>query len=266
MKVKFGSWNLNRRVNISKHIALLEEEQCDIVALQGVKWKSLNDLMDAALFNSAWPSTEGVAFDPYGCAIVCKGPSQIRPSDQAASAPFGPRGAIAIIQHPTGRFVAGSFQVPHGTGGHRRDKLTFVQNVANWLRGREHRAIVGLSANTPKVDRPNHADNEWWSDEEASLLGDAADHGLRDVLREYYDVHPEKLRRIPSDGPLATSYIEAKDPAIRRRYDFILASLDCLKSISNVRYLAYRDTDGDGVPDLQPSQDHALVVAELDIE
>lgn len=72
--------------------------------------------------------------------------------------------------------------------------------------------VVGIDANTPKVDHVDEHKVEYWWPEEAELLGPRAPHQLRDVYRTLYG--PTPARMPASHDQRGTS----------RRCDHVLAS------------------------------------------
>jgi hypothetical protein len=151
-----------------------------------------------------------------------------------------------------------SFHTPPGANWGEIKPQT-LRAIAEWLAKQRGHIIFGIDANTPKTDHPVFDQNEWWWEDEPTLLGGSPLHKLRDCLRLYLAERPHLLEEIVSRrpaGPLAISHIRGnRRKMIECRYDFIYISpgLDVLA----VNYL-YEES-------VKAGSDHALVTALLKI-
>ena len=144
---------------------------------------------------------------------------------------------------------------------------TFRQWAA-WLATRKALTIVGLDANSPKIDHPYVDRNVYWDDralgsQDEWLLHDPAraPHCLRDAFRLYLDRNPgafDELCRQRPTGPLAVSHVNRSRVVSERRYDFVYLTPDLVPE--SVHHL----TDVLELPATGPRlSDHAPVVAEV---
>ena len=118
--------------------------------------------------------------------------------------------------------------------------------------------LLGLDANTPKLDHPVEARSEfWWPAHEPLVLGPPSvrEHDLSDALRLWLSANPDEQARIAAerpDGPLAVTHLcGAKE--IPCRYDQVWVSPEW--SVDSVRHLTEES--------FAAGSDHALVSADL---
>lgn len=148
-----------------------------------------------------------------------------------------------------------------GTGGGRGKpylgyaKQIFHRVCAEWLADHDGTTIVGVDANSPRVDHPDPGRWEPFMAGEATLIGPAPRHALEDALRRWLEDRPKERARIEverPDGPLAVTYwtTGARRP---RRYDHLLVSKDL-----EVVTMDHR-------PPRQDGSDHGAIVAEFRI-
>jgi hypothetical protein len=152
-----------------------------------------------------------------------------------------------------------SFHARPGTGGGRGKpyvgwvKQLFHRVCADWLVEHHGAMIVGVDANSPKVDHPDPERWEPFMAGEASLIGPRPRHHLTDALYRWLNEHPQELARIRAerpDGPLAISHVIAQSGQ-PRRYDHLLVTDDV-----DVEAIEYRLPGSDG-------SDHGAIIAEL---
>jgi hypothetical protein len=152
-----------------------------------------------------------------------------------------------------------SFHARPGKGGGRGKpyvgwvKQLFHRVCAGWLAAHSGTTVVGVDANSPKVDHPDP--NRWqpFMAGEATLIGPRPEHHLRDALYRWLDDHPDELEHTRAerpDGPLAVTYIIPKTGQLRR-YDHLLVTDDV-----TVDAIDHRPPHADG-------SDHGAIVAEL---
>jgi endonuclease/exonuclease/phosphatase family metal-dependent hydrolase len=161
-----------------------------------------------------------------------------------------------------------SYHAPPGVSWHEKKPQQAV-GFANWLKTVKGPAILGLDANTPKLDTIDFANTRThWHTGDRKLNGEPGDdllvgsghiHGLEDALRLWLDDHPEELAQIRREhplGPLAVSHRTGKrkgQPGTDRRFDSIWVSNHF--QVRKVEYL-YEQS-------LAAGSDHAAVVADL---
>jgi exonuclease III len=127
-----------------------------------------------------------------------------------------------------------SFHTPPGASWGKIKPQT-LRAIAEWLAKQSGHTIFGIDANAPKTDHPMFDQNQWWWEDEPTLLGHSPLHELRDCLRLYLAERPRIMEEIVSrrpTGPLAISYRRGnRRKMIECRYDFIYISpgLDVLE-------------------------------------
>jgi len=90
-------------------------------------------------------------------------------------------------------------------------KLQTLKAIAEWLAKQLGTTIFGIDANCPKSDHPDRTLNEWWWDDDPTLLGPNPLHALEDVLRAF--LRRARLAEITLQrplGPLAVSHCRGK--------------------------------------------------------
>jgi hypothetical protein len=223
VRFRFASWNVNNRTLTRAHLDRLREARPDIIALQEASAEFHAALVAADRF--AWAASsqtlrpaqagEGRA-RRLGCSLF--GTRRFACVDTALvpGLRFPERTLVATLQAPGHRFRACAFHIPPGASWGRVKPQT-VKSIAEWLATQPAPLVFGIDANTPKVDHPDIARNQWWWADEPLLLGPAPRHGLRDALRDYLDAHPAVRARVVAerpDGPLAVSHVRGN---LRRR-------------------------------------------------
>ena len=262
MNLRFVSWNIHNRQFITPMIDVLRSIRADIIALQEVSISAYDELVDSSLFSwSAFsldirpPGKNEGRGRQLGCAVLGQTPFRLIGSSLLESTPLPERTLIVEVESPAGPLKVCSFHAPPGVSWHEKKPQSFLA-LAHWLTQHQSEVIVGMDANAPKRDHPDHQQNEWWWEEEECLLGDQPLHSLKDALRVWLAAHPleaEQIRQANPYGPLAVSYDRGRGTSIPCRYDFIYSTTDF--AVSQVRYL-YDEA-------LKVGSDHALVVADL---
>jgi hypothetical protein len=175
-----------------------------------------------------------------------------------AELPFQERGLYCRGKVGSTRITICSFHTPPGASWGKLKTRSDVE-LAEWLAGRGGPTLLGIDANSPKVDHPDLGKTEWWYDEEAILLGAEKKHRLRDALRLYLDANPRLLRHIKAqrpNGPLAVSHIRGNQyKRTESRYDYIFVSPEV--KVQEVEYV-YSSA-------IEAGSDHALVFANLSV-
>jgi hypothetical protein len=273
MRFTFGSWNINKRFS-ERHVEFLRDADCDLLAVQECTVKVHAELSRAGLFEwfrsslSLRPQLPGEGSErALGCSIFGRNMFQLGGCDVRPELHLPERSLVAGTLSREGPFTVCSFHVPPATGGRRVDGKKVLRGrikpetqraIAMWLAAQDGPVVVGIDANTPKTDHPDHQLIEWWwKNDEPLLLGHQPVHKLRDAFRVYLRDRPEALERIWRErptGPLAISH--HRGSGIHRvdcRYDFVLVSDDIA-----VKGVEHR---------LDSSlSDHALVIASLDLQ
>jgi endonuclease/exonuclease/phosphatase family metal-dependent hydrolase len=173
--------------------------------------------------------------------------------------PFPDKALVADLACVAGPMRVASVHIPPGSRD-RETKVASLLQVAAWLKANPRRTLMGIDANTPRVDHPDLGQSVWWGKGEEGLLGQGATHGARDTYRDFLGANPQMLdiivRSRPS-GPLATSHRRGHGKGQRDcRYDFVLATPDI-----RVHSVAYHYEAA-----IAAGSDHALVVAELEMD
>jgi hypothetical protein len=192
-----------------------------------------------------------------GCAVFGRAPFQCCSAQLLEELPFPERALIVKVNRGVEMSIC-SFHTPPGVNWGKIKPQT-LRAIAEWLAKQNGHTIFGIDANAPKTDHPVFHQNQWWWEDEPTLLGHSPLHELRDCLRVYLAERPHMFEEIVSRkpaGPLAISYIRGKGRAmIECRYDFIYISPGL--GVLDVNYL-YEES-------VLAGSDHALVTALLKI-
>lgn len=261
--LKFATWNVNNRVFKPSHVEFLRSLQPDLLALQEISAGFHAALMQSGVFGwgvsslALRPAGAGeTAGRKLGCSIFGKAGLQLQASALVPGVALPERTLVVQLRSADAEFSACSFHVPPGVSWKEIKPQTMCA-LADYLAQLPGHVIVGIDANSPKLDHPKHCENVWWWTDEPKLLDHEPQHHLRDALRTYLAEHPDELeaiRRERPDGPLAVSHRRGMGKKRTDcRYDFILCTPDV--RVMEVQYL-YEESRTAG-------SDHALVVAEL---
>lgn len=264
--IRFASWNLGGLRRPLGQIDLISRLGCDIVALQEVTAAHHQAILAAGFFEWAAfsldkrPPQRGEGrHRRLGCAVYGRSPLRLHDFDLLDGVPFPEKGLVVRVATPAGDLTACSFHVPPGVT-HGLLKNDAVRGLAAFLGGQAARTVVGIDANSPKRDRWDIEQNDWWRQDEPALLGPRPLHGLRDAFRLVLDREPAYrrfLERSSPAGPLDVSYIRGHGSgATRCRYDFIYVTPDI-----DVGFAQYRYAES-----LTAGSDHAIVLADLRLE
>jgi hypothetical protein len=234
MQLRFVSWNLNGFAARGQG-AFLAGCDWDVCAVQEATTPEALQALAATVGASSSVSARpflatGERADPrYVSALLARPPWRV--TDAATlGVPSPERVVHAVAACPDATVVVASLALPPASSpawGPER-KVEQALGIADWLASIDDPAVVGIDANTPKIDHPDLARSVWWNDGEQHLLGPERRHRLRDVYREVVAFDPERSRALERDrpnGPLAVSYRRGHgDGAVDCRYDSILAS------------------------------------------
>jgi endonuclease/exonuclease/phosphatase family metal-dependent hydrolase len=259
MRLRFVSWNVDGLHPNKGQPSVLAEAGWDLCALQEVRAPTLTACLEVAgldpscgvLAEPLVPASAQDVKTPFFSALIARPPLRlVEPA--VLDLPSPKRTLVARVTGGQRDVMVASLALPPGVewGGER--KVEQAQAIAGWLRRRELPTVIGIDANTPKWDRLELSDTEWWYPGEAVLLGVERDHDLRDVYREHVRADSERwaqLVRERPDGPVEVSHRRRGTDC---RYDFILASPEL--SVATAGYAFHE------------ASDHAMVVAELDLK
>lgn len=262
-KIRFATWNLNNRKRTDKHALFLRKINPDVIAFQETSRNFHQQLLSEKLFrwghiSTAPPLNTRRSPRALHCSIAGNLPAQILDTYSLMELPFPERSLCvkAAIDNHEIQFC--SFHVPPGASW-KQLKPQSMCTIDQYLRTQTTTTLVGIDANSPKLDHLLWENNTWWWPEEPLLLGHNRQHPLNDALRLYLDQFPHELQRIKAgypNGPLATTYIRGngklKTPC---RYDHIYIS-------PHIRVTAIDHVYEEAVA---AESDHALVIAELEI-
>ncbi len=263
MKLRVISWNVRGMLESTAELTLLEHLSPDIVLLQDVACsaaRTMRGSRPSGTVIDTWSSCEnnreqlhrgGCVIATSPCWQLCR---QDRPPDPVTDGHVVC--GTAVCENTALTLL--SCYAPTNAGLDKTARAAFFTSLAQRLAVNPTRLILGMDANGPRVDDPDLARSIWWTPEESSVLGTGAH--TSDALRLWYAEHPadfERRMRYYPHGPLADSYHRGrKAKYVRSRYDSIRVSPGI--RVLEVRYL-YDDA-------IQAGSDHALVVADLELE
>ena len=267
--LRFLTWNLNGASGdrANRLVDLLAAELADgpaLAALQEVKPATFRALEASGLFDWLVNSLElrpTGEFDrgsrKLGCVVAGRGEVELIEGDVLWRLPLPERSAIARVGFSGLGVDAISYHSLTGSG-FKAGKGVAYRALLETLGTRERPMLLGLDANTPKVDHIDEARSEfWWPAHEPLVLGTASKrrHDLSDAFRLWLSEHPDELAAIEHerpDGPLAVTHRRgAKN--IPCRYDQVWVSPEWL--VESVRHLTEAS--------FAAGSDHALVSADL---
>ena len=267
--IRFLTWNLNGASGdrANRLVDLLAEEAGDgpaLAALQEVKPATFRVLEASTVFDWLVYSLAIRAPGPFdrgnrklGCVIAGRGEVQLLGGDVLWRLPLPERSAIARVRWNGTEVDAISYHSLTGSG-FKAGKGVAYRSLLETLAARERPMLLGLDANTPKVDHPDESCSEfWWPAHEPRVLGPpgARRHDLSDAFRLWLSANPDALARISSkrpDGPLAVTHRRGATN-IPCRYDQVWLSPEW--TVDSVRHLTEAS--------FEAGSDHALVSADL---
>jgi endonuclease/exonuclease/phosphatase family metal-dependent hydrolase len=261
VRLRVVGWNLDGFTGLEDKVELLAGLAWDVCLLQEVteaSWPHLRALADEAVW-SGDHLPELISAPRYRSAVLVRGDWFVHDLGPVPQVPSPERTATAKLERDGDRLVVASLALPPGVAWGDAGKGRQADRIACWLRACPMPVVVGIDANTPKWDRPELADCEWWNDQEPQLFGVDRIHDLRDVYREVLDADPQRRAEVLAehpDGPLAVSHLRGRGgQRTACRYDHVLASPEL--AVRDVRYL-WDEAVAAG-------SDHALIVASLDL-
>ena len=269
--LKFLTWNVNGAAGerARRLIALLADEVSEgpaVAALQEVKPATFAALEAADVFEwtvSSLDIRRPGKFDrgnrDLGCVIAGRGPVRLVEGDVLWRLPLPERSAIATVEWNGIVLDAISYHSLTGSG-FKAGKGVAYRALLETLNVRARPMLLGLDANTPKVDQPDEARSEfWWPAHEPLVLGPPSEreHDLADAYRLWLAEKPDEFDAIVAerpDGPLAITHLRGgKD--IPCRYDQIWVSPEW--RVESVQHLTGES--------FEAGSDHAMVSAKLDL-
>jgi endonuclease/exonuclease/phosphatase family metal-dependent hydrolase len=296
MTLTFGTWNLGTAFGrpvpperLERQLGFLRALAPDVLALQEVvpsNYVALcEDLRGAdRSYRYAVRSTvDGDGPPGIGCAIL----SRYELSDPRAIEGFLPsdRAIVADVRHGEAFWTFASVWIPWGQRDPVRNpqgperKLGNFSALADWAATQRERTVLGIDANSPKVDHPDLDRNVYFSDRIVLDQGEALLHDprrrvhrLRDAYRLFLELSPTErsqaldhfdavARAQRGEGCLATSHVVQKQ---RRRFDFIYVSPDLASTSVEYREEALGYRWRDAPASALSLSDHALVLAALE--
>jgi exonuclease III len=208
MTFTIASWNVNGRKSAVRHCEFIRKTQPHLLALQEVTLSFFQSIMGSPMFE--W-GIHSITLRPslrsegrrrgLGTALLGRAPFFFKDAALLSSVPAPERALITDVDSPEGVIKVCAFHVPPGaTWGGPMKSQTF-RGFAEWLREQSGPVLVGMDANTPKLDHPTHSLNEWWRKDEDLLLGATATHGLSDALRTHLSANGEISKRTIEERP-----------------------------------------------------------------
>jgi hypothetical protein len=268
-ELRFLTWNLNGASGerAGRLVELLADEAGDgpaLAALQEVKPATFRALQTSGVFDWLVHSLEirpPGDFDrgsrKLGCVLAGRGDVELVEGDVLWRLPIPERSAIARVRWNGTEIDAISYHSLTGSG-FKAGKGVAYRALLETLAGQERPLLLGLDANTPKVDHPDEARSEfWWPAHEPLVLGPAGarKHDLSDAYRLWLAANPDALAAIETerpDGPLAVTHRRGTKN-IPCRYDQIWVSPEWTVESADHRTEA----------SFEAGSDHALVSVEV---
>jgi endonuclease/exonuclease/phosphatase family metal-dependent hydrolase len=265
MRLRFVTWNVNGFAERGQ-AEFLAASEWDVCAVQEATTPAalerLATQVGATSYVSARPSLVGAddTRPRYVSALLARSPWSLSGA-RVLDVPSPERALHAVAAAGTQSIVVASMALPPASSRAwgPAAKVAQAEAIATWLAETGVPTIVGIDANTPKVDHPELARSVWWNAGEERLLGVDRIHRLRDVYREVVErdaaLSASTVASRP-DGPLAVSYRRGRGVrAVDCRYDVILVSSDIAVCSGGYEYEVA----------VAAGSDHALVWAELEV-
>lgn len=244
-------------------LALVERFEPDLVLLQEVMQGgcSVLEALDryASVFHSATLrprlADETTSRARY-CAILTSERFEVRRGPEVLANAPAPERTLTVglkldgktdVEAASFHFVAGS----DPKWGRLAKGINF-RVVTDWMAAVPATGIVGIDANSPKLDHPEVSRNVYFGGEiqREYVLHDPlrATHRLRDALRTWLDANPKELseiRRLRPEGPLAVSHINRGNS---RRFDFLFVGTAYEPTSVTYEYEAARQVGANHAP------------------
>lgn len=266
--IRAATWNLARSGGADR-TQLLADQHVELLCAQEVTRRAHDDILASGVFG--WgllsldhrPRFSGGNSEQLGVAIYGHTDLKVRAS-----------GIIAESERPE-KFLHADLTVAgwrqpvsvasfHAAPGPGKPETTL--RVAHWLEFQFGPSMMGLDANSPSVDHPDHEQSVFcwtqapYSHFERALIGppSARRHRLDDALRVRLRHHPDEASPLTDIGPLATTHDRDKTRTghTPSRFDSIWVSPEF--AVGPVTHLWDHDT-GRGLG----GSDHAMVVTDL---
>ncbi|MDX1620324.1 MAG: hypothetical protein R3320_05000 [Nitriliruptorales bacterium] len=263
MQLTIVDWNLNGFSTLQGQGELLAELEWDVCTLQEVTrdtWPELLGVLEPAGADVAIEHLPPLAgkLPKYYSAVLVREPWTFESHGSLRDVPSPERTLVGVMRRHSVQISVASLALPPGVSWGRAGKCRQAERIAAWLRDRALPTLVGIDANTPKWDRPELEDTEWWHDREAVLLGVDRAHDLRDSFRGWLEQDESRMEAVVAErpeGPLALSHRRGRGKRSNPcRYDYVLASPEF-----EVLHVEYRYEEA-----IEAGSDHAFVVARVE--
>ena len=270
--MRIATWNLERQCGPDR-LDLVRECNLDVLCGQEVTSAAYEAMVASGLFGWSVFSLDhrprllrASRSETLGCAVFGRAGIRLRASGILPWLTRPEKLAFAVVDLPGWKqpVTIASYHASPGEG-----KPEATMQVAHWLELLFEPALLGLDANSPKMDHPDPERSEFYWQEppyercEPALIGPPSKrrHGLEDCLRSWLTGNPSALEQITRErpnGPLAVSYDRhpAPDGYTPSRYDSLWASREF-----DVTSVEHRWDDGLRLP--HGGSDHAMVIADL---
>jgi exonuclease III len=174
-----------------------------------------------------------------GAGILVRSPFALSASGALPEAPSKKRTLTGMIDTEHGPLAVASCALPpgHDRGPWREQKVVQSDAIVAWIqkqRSAGTMVLVGIDANTPRVDHPELAETDFWFPGEARLLGSHEDGEDGEFVRttDVADAFRTQLTHqdlaaiaaLRPEGPLAVSHARGSYSKVPCRYDYLLAS------------------------------------------
>ena len=270
--MRVATWNLERRATPDR-LELAQTQDLDLLLAQEVTSAAYEDLRRSGLFDWSAFSLDhrprlarGSRSERLGVAVFGRRPIHLRAS-----------GILPWLMRPE-KFVLADLELPgwrervsvasyHASPGDGKPECSL--QVAHWLELQFGPTILGLDANSPDVDHPDHEQSVFhWQHPpfthcEPALIGPPSKrrHRLEDAHRLWLARHPDEFQRLVSarpNGPLACTYDRMRDDVGFKpsRFDSVWVSSEF--RVDRVDHLW---DDASSRP--MGGSDHAMVVVDL---
>lgn len=273
-----ATWNIDARAQgLEARLARLVELGVDVALLQEVPRRARHQLFAS---DFAWAELAVLHSEPHAGPGARQGPAILgssrawpREAGQVPAEAFVDAGDRAGLTEPEVHNIGWrhktlyvdadldgvnlrvcSFHARPGSGLGPLKQL-FHRVCAQWLASCGGPLVVGVDANSPRIDHPDPRQWQPFLAGEGTLIGPQPAHQCVDALRAWLDADPTRwddVRRDRPDGPLAVSYHTPRthEP---RRYDHLLITPDI-----TVDTITHRPPAADG-------SDHGPVLAHLTV-
>ena len=267
-----ATWNLRctgGKNAVAAEAALLAGTPWDVAMLQEVNLKAWAALAARGLtkggvsaFDPSFMPPRGKR--PHGVALLVRNGLGLVDAVAVSGLPFPRRGLGATLTGWERPVSVCSWHAPNAAASGPEIKMQGYLGFLGWIARQQGAAVAGFDGNhwetstDLELSMPEDVEDRWYL--ERRFFGADPPHRLRDTYRDYLAAHPrEHMRRrstLPSDGPLAVTYMRGPKKNIPGRFDYVFISneLTCVE-------MAHLYQEG-----ITAGSDHALVTASLAVE